>query len=684
MTSAKGTWVFDLETNGLLDRGPELTLLCAAAEEVETGERVVWYPAGEQPPRGVGAEALPLDTLPLWLNERETVSGHNVTRFDLPVLEQLFEGWRCQVKVFDTFIASRLIFGSTMWARSVNFRRRDGGTDKEQEARMPARLLNAHSLESWGYRLNHLKGEFLSEVEDVESMTYSPELLSYCMRDVSLNAKLHRYLLASSSQYGWPQHSHESLTLETWVAYYVGQMERNGVGFDDAKALELEVRLRSRQQALVTELRELFPPWTEEVEQVTPKRTQRSRKVKPGEDGYRNVMEGCPYTKVRTVEFNPSSAKHIERGLRQLYGWKPKDFGADGVATCDDETLSELTQWEAVPLVREYLLVSKRLGALSDGQNAWRKLVTKHGRIHGRCETLGTRTTRASHRKPNLAQVPASGKPWGKECRELFRPTREGWVMVGADASGLQLRALAHRLAAFDGGEFARVLLESDPHTAWQQATGLHYRRNQKTYTYAMLFGAADRKLGSIVVEDWREAYEAGNTEAPPPPLSQCAALGRKSREKLASKVVGLEQLVENCAACFARGNPPTSTTLGRNRKPKRSGFGWLRGLDGRVIPVRSEHGALNDLLQSDEAVIMKTAFYQLMTGLEGCGWVLGEDFAPLLWVHDELQFEAPPHLANVLGQRMCDAITTAGRRLGYRIELAGEYHVGASWADTH
>ena len=62
---------------------------------------------------------------------------------------------------------------------------------------------------------------------------------------------------------------------------------------------------------------------------------------------------------------------------------------------------------------------------------------------------------RASHRNPNLAQIPAVRAPYGKECRDLFT-VRPGFKLVGADYAGLELRMLAHYMAKFDGGKFAK------------------------------------------------------------------------------------------------------------------------------------------------------------------------------------------------------------------------------------
>ena len=153
-----------------------------------------------------------------------------------------------------------------------------------------------------------------------------------------------------------------------------------------------------------------------------------------------------------------------------------------------------------------FLLVQKRLGQLAEGQQAWLKL-QKNGVIHGRVNTNGAVTGRCTHSTPNVAQVPSVRADYGKECRELFT-VRKGYKLVGCDASGLELRMLAHYMAFYDRGEYAKIVTEGDVHTVNQKAAGLETRDQAKTMIYALLYGAGDHKMGEIIGGGAREGQQ--------------------------------------------------------------------------------------------------------------------------------------------------------------------------------
>ena len=81
----------------------------------------------------------------------------------------------------------------------------------------------------------------------------------------------------------------------------------------------------------------------------------------------------------------------------------------------------------------------------------------------------------------------------------------DGYKLVGCDASGLELRMLAHYLAFYDGGEYAKTVIEGDIHSLNQEAAGLETRDQAKTFIYAFLYGAGDAKIGEIVGGSARE-----------------------------------------------------------------------------------------------------------------------------------------------------------------------------------
>ena len=208
-------------------------------------------------------------------------------------------------------------------------------------------------------------------------------------------------------------------------------------------------------------------------------------------------------------------------------------------------------------MLSEYLLLNKRIGQLATGKQAWLKM-EKKGRLHGRVNHMGAVTSRCTHANPNMAQVPSVGAAFGVECRSLFH-SPQGYSLLGADASGLELRCLAHYMAAYDGGSYASVVLEGDVHTTNQEAAGLPTRNNAKTFIYGFLYGAGDEKIGKIIGK--------GSTE------------GRRIKNKFLKKLPALKNLKD-------------AVSLAAKER------GWIKGLDGRIIPIRHSHAALNTLLQ--------------------------------------------------------------------------------------
>jgi hypothetical protein len=679
LPTSKVELVFDCETNGLLDR-PDLKVHCIVAQDVETEE--VWRFADEpfgknwnvQGSLRVGLEALA---------QADLLIGHNISGFDIPLLDRIFPGWRKPGlgQWFDTSLVSNQVYpGNLIIAMSAKFRNANGGrSEKKREEIYPRRLLSirgAHSLEAWGYRMRMQKGDYLKEFGVQEEC--SKELIDYCEQDVRVNRAVYLRQRQHGANWNEPAMPMEAAICESQFGYLMHIQQENGVGFDEKAATELYGKLAGRRAELETELqRDYFPDWwapkramkgdfTNDLGGVTKKGDaayvipKRTYKVQYPHQ-YAGRQAGCPYTPIEKKTFNANA--DVADRLIKLYGWEPKEF-TDKTAEpkVDDEILSSLT-YPCIPLVRECLVVLKRLGQISEGKKAWLKFV-KQGKIHGRVKPSGTRTSRCSHSNPNLAQVPKNKSPYGKECRSLFRPTRPGWVQVGTDASGIELRMLGNRMAYYDGGALAKIILHGDVHEEWRQATGMFYRENQKTGSYAFLYGAWDERLGLIVLMDWREALEKGLTEKVPPTNDHAVLIGEQFRRSLMARTPGLDSLVEDCHRAYKRG--------------------WLLNIDGRVIRVLLKHGSVNDLLQGDAGVCMKYAAVIRSEELGKHGWLHGVDYAHMLNVHDEWQDETPAENAEQFGMISVQAIKTAGEMLKLHIPLDGEYKVGGNWCETH
>jgi len=349
-------------------------------------------------------------------------------------------------------------------------------------------------------------------------------------------------------------------------------------------------------------------------------------------------VAGAPLTKLK--EFNPTSRDHIAWVMEKLHGWVPDKTTASGKTAIDEVVLKEIGTEESLQFFR-CLELTKQLGMLSEGKNAWLKLV-RNNRIHHHC-SVATVTHRAAHRNPNLAQVPSD-----LNFRKLFGAT-PGHVMVGADLSGIELRMLGHYLARYDGGRYADILLNGDIHQENADKIGIS-RRLVKTVTYAFLYGAGDQKIGL--------SYD------PQLPPNEAKAKGREIRQAYLDAIPGLEKLVDATKKAADRG--------------------YIRSIDGRRIVVASPHKALNMLLQSSAGCVAKR-------------WlVLANDNFPtidneylshthqLAFIHDELQFECLPLYAEDLKQHLEMCAALAGEYYELRIPIAAEGKIGSTWADVH
>lgn len=602
--------LFDCETDGLLH---ELTVIhCIAIKNLLTGEVIRANDHGS---------AFTIEQALHVLMEADGIAGHNILAFDIPAIQKVYPWFKPKGLLRDTLLMSRLIY-TDLTDRDFKFVRRHPSLGKN--------LIGSHSLEAWGIRLGEWKGDYAKEMKakGIDPWArWNQAMDDYCYQDIVVTEKLWEKLLAKGF-------SEESIQLEHDVAPIILRQERYGFLFNREKARDLERLLVEKRVELADKLREAFPPWVVPLPPFIPKRDNRTK----------GWIKGVPVERSKTIVFNPASRDHIADRLKALRGWKPTQFTDSGKPKVDESVLEGLSYPE-VPLLLEYLTVEKRLGQLSEGKQAWLKLVGKDdSRIHGRVTQNGAVTGRMTHSNPNVAQVPACGAPFGAECRELFHVAK-GKMQVGADASGLELRCLAHYMARWDGGEYAKVILEGDIHTVNQTAAGLPTRNNAKTFIYAFLYGAGDEKIGSIVGKG-RQA-------------------GAKLKRKFLDGLPALDTLLEGVKAAACK-------------------RGYLVGLDGRKLHVRSDHAALNTLLQSAGAIVMKKALVILDVNLQALGFLPGLNYEFIANVHDEWQIECDEDIAETVGKAAADAIRLAGEHYGFRCPLAGEYKIGNNWKECH
>jgi DNA polymerase-1 len=445
------------------------------------------------------------------------------------------------------------------------------------------------------------------------------------------------------------------------VQYALALQSNHGFRFDVANAEQLSCKLTDDIAKLELTLTKVFEPQLKPEKgrwDFGKKRWVTDQTFTPkGNNRRQGYVAGAELTKCRVEMFNPGSREQVAYRLSQQYGWKPTIFTDDGRPKLDESTLADLDYPEAA-LLRDYYRKVKQMGMLADGKNAWLKM-HRSGRMHGYVRSCGSRTHRMSHSRPNMAQVDKS-----KAMRSLWIPD-EDHVLVGCDADALELRMLACYLHKYDNGAYAESVLKgsketgTDPHTINQKAAGLYSRDAAKTLYYALIYGAGDGKIGSIVADD----LSAAGQEAPP--RSKYAALGRGARHNIESGVLGLGELI-------------------RSVQHQAEENGYLTLPDGRRAASASRT-ALNTLLQGSGSVLMKQAlalFIHELTPAEGL--VHGEHFALLANVHDEQQISSQPEVAELVGGLFAMSINLAGKRLGFPVPFAGDYQIGKSWADTH
>ena len=264
-------------------------------------------------------------------------------------------------------------------------------------------------------------------------------------------------------------------------------------------------------------------------------------------------------------------------------------------------------------------------------------------KIHGQVNTLGTITGRCTHNRPNIAQVPSVGVPYGYECRSLFK-VPFGYRLVGVDVSGLELRCLSHYLAKFDNGEYVKQVTEGDVHTFNQQAANLPNRNLAKRVIYGLIYGIGDAKMGELV--------------------NGSKAEGKQIKELLFKRIPALPKLAD-----AIRHKLETSK--------------YIKALDGRLLHCRSAHSALNFLIQSCGSILVKKATTLLHEQLFARYEYL-RDFAMVAHIHDEMQLQVRENIAHDVGRLAVQAVKKSGEYYNLRCPLDAEYKIGKNWAETH
>jgi DNA polymerase I-like protein with 3'-5' exonuclease and polymerase domains len=626
--------ITDIETNGLLDTVTKFW--CAWIYDSSTQEYKGYKDLDEY-----------IDALNVYGTSGYNLVFHNGIKYDVPCLKRLsgkdfvFDPRDC---VIDTLVFARLV-----WS---NIKDLDIGLIRS--GRLPKDLFGSHSLKAYGYRMRELKGTYGEQEEAWDS--FSEEMYQYNYQDVVVTKMLFDKLLGKG--YPW-----EAVQLEHDIAWVMAKQERNGFVFNRDKAVALYSELAGRRDELTKELQESVPPLLT------------GYKVYKRDNAKKGIKAGVQYPVYET--FNPNSRQQIAKVLIEQ-GWEPQEVTDTGLPKVDEETLKTAKDIPMTSKILELLLLNKRIGQLAEGSNAWLKLMKEDPndhlwRIHGSVNPNGAVTGRATHSYPNVAQVPANRSPYGKLCRELFT-VPQGWYEAGIDASGLELRCLGHFLSPYDYGAYVNEILSGDIHTHNQKMAGLATRDQAKTMIYCMMYGGGDAKLGEVIGGD--------------------ARAGKALKEKFFKAIPAYKDLVEDISHSLVSSSEwvgGTHKVKWRKRyhpdSPQLEITHCVLGLDKRVIYVRSEHSALNTLLQSAGALVCKKWVCLVEENMRKAGYKHGwdGDFAMVAWIHDECQIACR---TKEIAEDCCRVAQESMRQtqafFNFKCQLDTEGKIGRNWADCH
>jgi DNA polymerase I-like protein with 3'-5' exonuclease and polymerase domains len=622
--------VFDIESDGLFVTVKKIWVL--VTHDIENDEVNIFsdHDANHKPLLA-GLE---------YLYNADALIGHNIIGYDLLVFRKILN-WtpNPKTKIIDTMLLSQVI----------NYNRFNG----------------KHSLAVWGKFLGHEKPEH----EDWSQ--YSAEMLHRCVEDVGINVKVYKHLMRELSTMATKKpYIKTSIKNEHTTAQFCADAEYNGWMFDKPKALALLAAMDEEMLAVQKLVEPKLRVETKRVdkEPKVPKWiksgnydafTARYFSISPdtGPDDNR-LVEG-PYSRIEFVQPDLGNIDSVKLYLHTI-GWEPDDWNwkkkgnvfekvSEKLTTSSLEKLGEVGQ-----LIDKYYTTRSRHSILK----GWLEGLDDQDRLHGSCFTIATPTGRARH--SGIVNVPSADAAWGADIRRLFIAS-PGYTIIGADSSGNQFRALCHYLK---NDEYTNEVLNGDVHqknadvlTSIMVEEQKNFpkvirettvsRKLAKPFIYAYLFGAGGEKV-SLILTGMRNAK-----------------LGNKIKAEFAKRIPGLSELIKKVNTIF--------------EKTSYSGDPWIPALDGRMIPCESAHKSLNYLLQSCEAVTCKGATAMAYDRLKE----EGIPFNPLIFYHDEIEFEVPHEYAERAAQIAKEAFRDAPKLFGVDI-MDGESKIGKDWYEVH
>lgn len=349
-------------------------------------------------------------------------------------------------------------------------------------------------------------------------------------------------------------------------------------------------------------------------------------------------------------EFNLNSPKQLAKALFEDMGLPAGKKTKSGYSTNADVLEKLQADYPVVAHLLTYRSLSKLKSTYCDGLL---KQVEEDGRIHTSFNQTETRTGRISSTEPNLQNIPVR-QELGRELRRFFR-ARDGWQLVDADYSQIELRVMAHMAgeetmkAAFNNGEDVHRITAAQVFGVPEEMVTSQMRSHAKAVNFGIIYGIGAHSLSEDIHVSYAEAkaYIEGYLHH-------------------YSAVAGfMESMVAE-----AKENGFAKTLFGRRRPlPElRATNGMMRSFGERV--------ARNAPIQGTAADIIKFAMIRVRDRLlrEGLEARL------LLQVHDELIVEAPANEVAVVEALLCEEMENAA---ALSVTLTAEVHSGDTWYDT-
>lgn len=611
--------ILDIETDGLYD---ELTKIWVIGiKDVDTGECKFY--SDQESPQTDGSLADGVTRI----QASSRVIGHNLVDFDYPVIEKILGVELDYDKIFDTLVVSRLL--------NPDRRKPSGYTGKS----------GPHSLDAWGCRVGKAKPEH--DTWDV----FDSAMLRRNRGDLEVNNLVYSILRSEIKGHNWDK----AIQLEHDVRKIITRQEHDGVYFNNTRAIELLKSLDSKIKHIDDELLPNLPKscksWGTTISKPFKNNGEPLKRVIDWFDQFDDCsasMVSGPFTRIDWIEMNLGSMTQVKAYLLSQ-GWQPTEYNYNDAGERTSPKITEDSYGTITgnlgQLVKDRMLYRHRRSQIQ----GWVDRVRSDGRLSAGANTCGTNTRRFRH--SNVVNVPKA-KDYvflGKEMRSLFCAPK-GRRFIGHDASGLELRMLAHYMG---DPEFTEAVINgkesdgTDIHTVNQNAAGLPTRDDAKTFIYAFLYGAGNEKIGNII----------GGTEAN----------GAELKRRFLGNIPALARLIK--------------------KAKKASGKGWLRGLDGSRIWMRRgadgsilTHKALNTLLQSAGAILMKES----MVILDEAVRAEGLDVIKVIDSHDEAQAEVALKDCKRYMELAEWSLVKAGTNLKVKVPMAATAKMGKNWRDTH